>query len=137
MSVGQSSYFRWIVILLISWMAFLVISPTLHHYWQQQQQRELLREAIRRHLAGLDYVGADLWGTPILVQTMVGTRFNVTEARGAGPDRLWDTADDATEEQTDVNHSRQIGKWVGEKSKEAAAGLIEGLRTSSKHDSDH
>lgn len=136
MSVGQSSYFRWIVIMLISWLAFLIIAPVLHYHWQQRQQRELLREAIRLHLAGREYAGADLWGTPILVQTMVGKQLNVTQAHGAGPDRLWDTEDDAREEQTDVNHSRLVGEWVGQKSKEAAAGLIEGLRSKSKHDPD-
>lgn len=58
-------------------------------------------------------------------------RFNRTEddygitqkVSSAGPDGVWDTTDDIVCEDTDLNKSKLLGQWAGQKSKEFIKGF--------------
>jgi hypothetical protein len=54
----------------------------------------------------------------------------------AGQDGIFGNEDDIEKSAVDWNKSRVIGKWVGQKSKQAIKGFKEGVKEKSKFDVD-
>lgn len=78
----------------------------------------------------------DWWDMPIRV-----TRINQVEkdcvvyiATSSGPDKIFDNDDDMSRYQINVNWSKKAGRSSGRILKQAASGLLEGMKEKSPHD---
>lgn len=75
----------------------------------------------------------DRWGTLLKSSYSSNNDVNIASATSAGRDRIFGTRDDISSERQDINKSRIVGKWIGEKTKETASGFFGGLFGRSKH----
>ena len=75
----------------------------------------------------------DRWGTPLKSSYSSQSEVNIASVTSAGRDRIFGTRDDISSERRDVNKSRVIGKWIGDKTKETGSGFLSGLFGRSKH----
>ena len=78
----------------------------------------------------------DAWGNRLHYIKHVNSEGTLITHRVAspGPDRQLNTGDDIVAVKTDMNKSKIVGKWIGNKTKEATKGIIEGLKGDSEFD---
>lgn len=75
----------------------------------------------------------DRWGTELRADYSQGENSNVLVVRSAGRDKIFDTSDDLVAEEIDINKSRVVGKWIGNKTRETVSGFLDGWSSKSKH----
>lgn len=76
----------------------------------------------------------DRWGTPLKSSYSSQSEANIASVTSAGRDKVFGTRDDISSEKKDINKSRAIGEWAGEKAREAGSGFLKGLLSKSKHE---
>ena len=75
----------------------------------------------------------DRWGTQLKSSYSSQSEANIAYVTSAGIDKVFGTRDDISSEKKDINKSRVVGEWAGEKAREAGSGFFKGLLSKSKH----
>lgn len=78
----------------------------------------------------------DWWGNSLCISRLPNKERTaiVYTAFSAGKDGKYGTDDDLSRSKVDLNKSKRIGKWTGDKAVQFSKGLKEGLAIGSKHD---
>ena len=74
----------------------------------------------------------DRWDNNLVCTRIAEETVVIYEVRSSGRDKEFGTDDDITATKIDLNKSKILGRWIGKKTKEAAVGLIDGLKEESK-----
>lgn len=78
----------------------------------------------------------DGWGNPLVYSRQASPNLIVHGVVSRGPDGILNTDDDMVVVKTDLNKSKIIGKWTGDKAREALRGFLDGFHRDSEFDED-
>ncbi len=74
----------------------------------------------------------DGWDRPLIYSRQVSPELIVHGIVSRGPDGVLGTDDDMVVIKTDLNKSKIIGKWTGDKAREALKGFLDGFHRDSE-----
>lgn len=124
-------------VLLVSVLIGILVYPGCREARRQAIANETAKENERLlhrfgsyRLHGGSESRSDAYGTPMQAGDIATTTESRTvTVRSAGADRQFGSPDDVEFTAVDLNKSRLAGKWLATKSKEAAKGIFDGLRS--------
>lgn len=113
--------------------AILVVGLLFAYQWPVMQTEALVIKEAKIFLqnGGEREPAVDLWGHPLEYQYQTDNTRRVALVTSAGRDGVMDTPDDIVAQSTDLNKSKIVGRWFGQKSKEFAKGFKSGLKDKS------
>lgn len=76
----------------------------------------------------------DGWGNPLIYARKVYPKSIIHGVKSAGPDGVFGTDDDMVAAKTDLNKSKIIGEWLGQKGRQVVGGIKEGIKKPSEFD---
>jgi hypothetical protein len=118
-------------------IAVLIGLAVYSHYQQLpfKQTAEIVKEEVKRSKSAKRKPGmldrTDAWGNQLCLDTEKSDMAIFYEVTSPGPDGEFETEDDIAAQAVDLNKSRMVGTWAGEKIKEGAKGFIDGLKKKS------
>jgi hypothetical protein len=97
---------------------------------QAQKTRELVEKEAQASLYDEDRAAKDAWGRPLEYTRLVEKEGIFVQVRSPGSDGKLNTDDDIFVSKQDLNKSYLIGKYVGNRAKEAKDGVLDGIKDS-------
>jgi len=121
-------------------LAFAVLTSVIVHAYLKRlpfkQTEEIVKEEAKRSKSARRKPGMlereDAWGNPLCLNKEKMDMAIRYEVISPGPDAKFGTLDDISAEAIDLNKSRMVGTWAGEKIKEGFKGFTDGLKKKSE-----
>ena len=126
-----------LLLLAVLLVAGLIVADIINKKYKKGFER-ILKEQIALKLEEGDYPveETDLFGNELQYHKDIEDYGILHQLRTRGSDGEFNTNDDHVLSDIDMNKSRMIGHFVGQKSKEALKGIWDGLKKKSEFDKD-
>ena len=136
MSRPKQSKNELIIVISVCLVAITLVSVfMLPHVRKWNTEETLDREVLLFKQQDLEYNTddkLDAWGSKIVFVRSVAPEAVTYTGRSAGRDKVFLTDDDIVKTEVDLNKSRIIAKWLGQRAKQAIEGAKEGFAETSK-----